>query len=392
MRYSKLASAAAGAFGAHLGRYAAREARTRVYSWLLKLSKNGLTSTIYVNESMLSDFLKINDIDVIRPELIKQTSVCICDQSRDLDVACVPSGIVVIDGVPCYISTTAAPAALIVPKYGFDRIRDKYQAYYDHASRPRKVNYHSPVTFTPRQGPSGPTWISSRKASSTRLDDMPIHTETRKILNGHIDRMWTEWRDRENTDYTRNLIFYGPKGSGKSNLSVAIANELKTAYWEFPIPDASLEFTDMIGSFSGRFGVMCVDEAESLPIFCPDYRPEKCSSLSTRDLLNYFAGATSPKGSMTILCTNEPDKIDDRFRRRGRFKEEILIDKVDSDGIKYWLDKKYNHIVPESTMLSSTLCAELFDLMDTLDDPAVLVKRLTIRRRTRKTPAPSTPK
>ena len=301
--------------------------------------------------------------------------------------------IISIAGVVCYLGggTKLDNRALYVPRLGYSKVEAVLIAAMEEIETPKKMDYQPGAKFTARIDEDTVVWDGSSRKRPVFLDDIPIGSNTRTTLRSHIDRVLHEW-DSGDITYSRNLLLYGPKGGGKSHIAMATANELRAAISIMPTAKNADSFTRMMEEMSGRHCVVLVDEAESLPIFCPGYVPRSDTGMTTRDMLDYFAGIGSPLSTMTLLCTNDPDKIDERFRRKGRFKEEILIDKVDSDGIKYWLKKKYDYTAPEAVRLRPTMCADLFDMIDTLDDPEALVRHLTIRPRTRKPKANPTPK
>ena len=289
--------------------------------------------------------------------------------------------IISIDGVVCYLGEGEKLDSryLYVPKLGCAKVDAILTDAMREIETVRKADYCNGAKFTLGIDEKNVHWRASESKRPVFLDDMPIASHTRAILRSHIDRVLHEWRDGD-ISYTRNLLFHGPKGGGKSHITMALANELDTAIAIMPAVKYTDQFIRLVESASGRHWVIVVDEAESLPVFCPEYTPPDNAELTTRDMLDYFSGIGSPVATMTVVCTNDPNKLDERFRRTGRFKEEICIDKVDSDGIQYWVGNRYNYTVPASVKLRPTRCNLLFDMIDTLDSPEALVKALTVRQ------------
>lgn len=296
---------------------------------------------------------------------------------------------IILNGAPCYVQKALERGdfnKLLVPKSKRKLVENLFSEIF----RPKKPDvFPTEIKRIRVLGEGNFTWTALERKKKFVLDDIPIHSNTMKTLKDQIARMREEWSYKENLNYSRNILLYGPKGTGKSHITIAMANELRVNTFVFPVVNTSDQFSDTIRRIISRPAIVVADEVESLPVFCPGYHPTENSGLSTRDILDYFSGIGAPEGIMNLVCTNDPSKLDDRLRRKGRFKEEIHIGPVDSDGIKYWLAKNHSYIVPDAVRLRPTTCADIFDLMDTLDDPEAFVRHLAIRPRSRKKCVPT---
>lgn len=337
---------------------------------------------VSISSSIMGKIVKDGACRKIGPTWWKDHSLVPLGRSGFASTATL-SGLFLIDGIPCY-STVGIRDNLETYLYFPRFCKPKMESLFTGMFAWSRLCCFPTTIRRPCVDDRGCRWEYAKNTKSYVLDNIPLHTEVRAKIRGHLDRINREWDKEESIGYSRNLLFYGPKGTGKSHLTIAIANELKAVTNIFPIVRDSSVFTELVAELNNSCSVIVADEVESVPIFCPGYQPSSPERLSTRNILDYFSGMGAPAGTVTLVCTNDPNKIDERLRRKGRFKEEIHVGDVDSDGIKYWLEKNYSYIVPDAVRLRPTSCADIFDLMDTLDDPEAFVKHIRIPPRVRK--------
>lgn len=304
------------------------------------------------------------------PKFLRYDFTSFFDNSTKLEHYYNDGNLISINGYPAYVYVPVAASGIVieesilVPKIFFDKIRDTL----DEMLAPKKEMIDRVYLW------SWDTYWNDVDARVTpSLDRIPIHSEIKEKLRGHIAKLLHEWVDKQNLDYSRNLLFYGPKGTGKSSMIGAIASELNSYLYNFPSTKKESDFRKAIGQISANSVVVC-DEADLIPQFNKNSNTFEFGTFSKRNVLDYFSGINMPKGCVTIVGTNNPEELDDRLDRKGRFKEKLYIGDVDHLGIVEWLKNNHDYIVPEGVTLRPMTCADIFDQMDTLDDPAAFVE------------------
>lgn len=117
---------------------------------------------------------------------------------------------------------------------------------------------------------------------------------------------------------SRTILFYGPCGTGKSNIVRAIAQELKLKSLRFNITDFKEISTECVHNIVKLLhpDVVILEDIDHAPL------NQDCQILATIELLN-------KKGKLIIATTNEVKTISHAVLRPGRFDQLIEISKFD---------------------------------------------------------------
>ena len=284
------------------------------------------------------------------------------------------SSIVRINKVPVFIKmSNSGPywRTIWIPKWWFSKVEKEL---YD-LSTPKMSTFPYPSVYEEERirSPEDSIEFSFCSTISDGLDHIPIHSQTRAILDKHLADMRREWATKKNVKYARNLLLVGPKGSGKTHIAYAMAFELKSDVYKYPGTNSARlfsHFTKLLPYFS----TLVADEIQEIPQFKKEeLRIVNQEHISKRTVLDFLSGIISPISTLGIYCTNDVSELDNRINRKGRFKETITVGLVDDAGIRRWLKFKYDYDVPRDIVLKDMLCADIFDRMDTLDDPDAFV-------------------
>lgn len=277
------------------------------------------------------------------------------------------SSLLILNKVPCWIEHSGPRSADIhVPAWWYKRAESALLEM----GHDEKPNFTTTSVYTP--SPITPDEYTEFEWVRYTLDDIPIHSETRKRLDGHVADMLREWVERKNGEYSRNILLHGLKGSGKTHIVQAMARALSVDSYEFPIVETRKEFRGLLYAIP-MFSVMFCDEMQEVPQFKKETLVCKASEFSKRDALDFLSGITARSGVFSVYCTNDLDALDERIQRTGRFKDKIEMGVVDDAGLRRWLAHVHNYIVPKYVTLKEMSCAEIFHSMDTLDDPELFV-------------------
>jgi chaperone BCS1 len=164
------------------------------------------------------------------------------------------------------------------------------------------------------------------KVINKTFDNTFLPEETSKMLKSDLDR-FSKSKEIYNDlgiRYKRTYLFHGPPGTGKSSLSLAIANYTRRDILSINI---SKDLTDsaLISLISARPDDSIV-LFEDLDCLLPNLdrneetasKEDKKETVTLSCLLNILDGIYTPNNVIFVITTNNLDKIDDAIKRRGR--------------------------------------------------------------------------
>jgi SpoVK/Ycf46/Vps4 family AAA+-type ATPase len=187
------------------------------------------------------------------------------------------------------------------------------------------------------------------------------------------------------------LLLFGPPGNGKTMLARAAATELNAPFFHVmprdifsgEIGKAEKNVADLFGELRNyRHAVLFLDEIDGIA----PRRRGNGSTIARRvvsELLDAMDGVGKRPGGESVFilaATNQPEMVDEAFRRPGRFDTEIFVGPPDSEARKRLLNaelknKPIGEDVDVDTLVDSTVgfsCALLKAVVDKAADRAFL--------------------
>lgn len=206
------------------------------------------------------------------------------------------------------------------------------------------------------------------------FDNIFLNDDLNKKIRDDIDN-FEKSEEKYNSlglKYKRSYLFHGIAGTGKSSLSVAIANYTKRDILSINI---SKDMTDstLITLISTRQkrSIILFEDIDCLfegleRIQDSDDKKAEQPKITLSCLLNILDGSYTPNNVIFILTTNHIDKLDQALRRDGRMDLSLEITKPTLETKKRYVDfiKKYKNdpnmeIDIEKDVTLSTLQEEL---------------------------------
>lgn len=123
--------------------------------------------------------------------------------------------------------------------------------------------------------------------------------------------------------YKRSYLFYGPGGTGKTSLGLAIAKYLD--YDLYVINLASIKSDIDLQNQAPKIGKRSVILLEDIDCVLSD-REVKSKKLNFSTVLNFLDGLYAPSDCIFVLTTNKPEKLDAALTRKGRVDLSLLVD------------------------------------------------------------------
>jgi mitochondrial chaperone BCS1 len=191
----------------------------------------------------------------------------------------------------------------------------------------------------------GSDWKRTCARSVRPLETVVTKEEVKDGLLNDIGKFLSpgsrKWHADRGFPYRRGYLLFGPPGTGKSSLSVAIAG-----YWELDIYVLNLSSVD-----DGRLATLFFDLPPRCVVLLEDVDAVSATKSreqgdgdqqsSTEDksqgpvslsgLLNVIDGVTSAEGRLLILTTNYIEKLDNALLRPGRVDQKIELGFADHE-------------------------------------------------------------
>lgn len=151
----------------------------------------------------------------------------------------------------------------------------------------------------------------------------PARTVT--LGDGQLDRIINDMAtflssrddyDRIGIPWHRGYLFEGPPGGGKSSVARVLASHFNIDLWYMPLSDVGSD-TNILSLISQiRGGIVLLEDVD---VFTSSVsRDSDGDSVTLSGVLNALDGVATPPGLLTIMATNEPDRLDPALVRPGR--------------------------------------------------------------------------
>ena len=203
-----------------------------------------------------------------------------------------------------------------------ERFEDKYMKIIRDAERFENTGLVYVCTHTGDSYQSG-DYIPYRKISSVILDETLLRDlvkEIQQFVQPSTRAFYTEIQE----PYHFNMLFYGVPGTGKTSLITALATEFRRQIHRISpklfrqSAEAARGFREEVSGIQNA--IVVIDEAD---LIIKNRKEEMSEEEETtlHTLLNYLDDVGD--GTIVILCTNHPDRLDPAIQRSGRINLKI---------------------------------------------------------------------
>lgn len=178
--------------------------------------------------------------------------------------------------------------------------------------------------------------------------------------------------------YRRGYLFWGPPGTGKSSLSLALAGVVKSDIYILNLQGHNDKTLARAFSLVPETGIVLIEDIDCCSVLFDRKQDEKedFSFLTLSGVLNVLDGVVAKEGRILIMTSNHPDKLDPALIRPGRIDRMIKLDLATKEQALRIVNKfvRVNDLEgykPISPAVIQSLCQQHWE------QPEVLVRKLT---------------
>lgn len=178
-----------------------------------------------------------------------------------------------------------------------------------------------------REKAKSPTlYVANRYGWSKRGDLPPRILDSVILKEGQLERLIDDLGTflEEEEEYNRlaqpwhrGYLIYGSPGTGKTSAARALANHFNLPVYYLPLGDIEkdTDLMSLVGSIEPR-SMLLLEDADIY--HAATNREEEKGSTSLAAMLNALDGVYTPHGLITVMTTNNRDKLDSALIRAGR--------------------------------------------------------------------------
>lgn len=182
-------------------------------------------------------------------------------------------------------------------------------------------------------------WDKTASKKARPMESIFISEEQKtKLINDVTDFSNREqWYNDMGLTHRRGYLFFGPPGTGKTSLAVAIAGLFKKDVYKINL--GSIEDDSALSNAFGRVNagsIILLEDIDAMGSSAVNSRDsEETASndgITLSGLLNVLDGVDSiGRGTLVIMTTNYPEKLDSALIRPGRCDVKVSLDKPCGD-------------------------------------------------------------
>lgn len=167
-----------------------------------------------------------------------------------------------------------------------------------------------------------------------------IFFEDKERLLADLEEFLTkkEFYRSKGINYKRSYMFYGPGGTGKTSLGIAIAKHLDYDLAIINLASIKDDITlQKLGTYIGKNTVVMLEDIDCIL----SDRNVNHDNLNFSTVLNFLDGLYAPSDCIFVMTTNRPEVLDTALTRKGRVDLSLLIDYPNKKQIEEFMSDFY---------------------------------------------------
>jgi chaperone BCS1 len=178
--------------------------------------------------------------------------------------------------------------------------------------------------------------MRARLGNNRKLDSVVLKAGQREAIVDDLRRFFASHDRYESLGipWRRGYLLYGPPGTGKTSLVTALASELSLNVCVLSL--ASPNVTDeKIGNLLAtvpRRSIILIEDVDAF--FQQRSKADAQVKVSYSGFINALDGVAAHEGSVVVLTTNHPERIDEAAIRSGRVDFRMELGRCDADQLE----------------------------------------------------------
>lgn len=162
------------------------------------------------------------------------------------------------------------------------------------------------------------TWHPMIKKAPRSMDSVILANSVSEQIVADANEFFrkSDWYKQHSIPYQRGYLLYGPPGSGKTSLSVALASRFNRDIY---VANASVSSDDHFQSLMAsvpEHGIVLIEDVDC--IFSEREASDSANWLTFSGFINAIDGVSAPEGRILFMTTNHLEKLDPALTRPGR--------------------------------------------------------------------------
>lgn len=240
--------------------------------------------------------------------------------------------------------------------WSFNRVKEKFEQLHNYfPSAPDYDNTESKIMAMDRGG-----WWRETDSKARKIDSVFLPKSKKEAIVKFFEKFYESraWYEERGIPYRRGLLLHGQPGNGKSSIASAIARHFKKPLYYLNLSSIKSDSELLDYMRPEKPGIILMEDVDC--VSASSVRgddKEVYDGVTLSGLLNAIDGAMAQEGSVVVMTTNHPEKLDPALVRPGRIDLSVMI----GNGTSEQLIEAFNKFFPGNVHLAQKFAMKAGD-------------------------------